>query len=338
MERRDSSPPLDLSIGGSLPEGDARFRHLCDTAPVMIWTSGLDRLCDFFNKAWLDFTGRTMAQELGMGWAEGVHPEDVSRCLDTYTAAFAARQEFQMDYRLRRRDGQWRWLVDHGSPRYEADGAFMGYIGSCVDITERKLAEEALKASERTLSRIYDHSPDCLYLLQVEPVEEVGKGVQFRFVSVNATFLRVSGYASAQVIGAPMENVIARENVAVVRSHYETVLQTRQPLTYKETARLPAGVRYAEITLTPIFGSDDSVTHILGVIRDMTDHTETEIALRESEANFRALVMASSDALYRMNADWTEMRQLRGGHFLLDTENPSRTWLDRYIFSEDQPQ
>ena len=98
-------------------------------------------LCTFFNKGWLDFTGRRLDQELGNGWAEGVHREDFARCLEIYTNAFNARQEFTMEYRLRRFDGEYCWVLDHGVPRSEADGEFLGYIGCAIDITERKRGE-----------------------------------------------------------------------------------------------------------------------------------------------------------------------------------------------------
>jgi PAS domain S-box-containing protein len=125
-----------------LRESEERFRNMADTAPVMIWASGPDKRCTFFNKVWLDFTGRTMEQELGNGWAEGVHPDDLNRCLTVYSSAFDARESFKMEYRLRRADGAYRWLLDTGVPRFTAGNVFHGYIGSCIDITERIRAEE----------------------------------------------------------------------------------------------------------------------------------------------------------------------------------------------------
>jgi PAS domain S-box-containing protein len=125
-----------------LGESEERFRNMADTAPVLIWGSGLDKGCTFFNKVWLDFTGRTLEQELGNGWTEGVHPEDLEHCLAVYSSAFDARQSFQMEYRLRRADGTHRWLLGSGVPRFTAGNVFHGYIGSCIDITERIRAEE----------------------------------------------------------------------------------------------------------------------------------------------------------------------------------------------------
>jgi len=137
-------------------ETEGRFRIVADSAPVLIWMSDKDKLCIFFNKAWLDFTGRTLDQELGNGWADGVHPDDLQVCLQTYVTAFDARQPFAMQYRLRRHDGEYRWIWDNGVPWYTPDGTFVGYIGSCVDTTEQRLAQEALSRSYAEIKELKD--------------------------------------------------------------------------------------------------------------------------------------------------------------------------------------
>jgi PAS domain S-box-containing protein len=125
-------------------ESEERFRLVANTAPVLIWMSGTDKLCTYFNQGWLDFTGRELEAELGNGWAAGVHREDLQRCLETYTEAFDRRRRFTMEYRLRRHDGEYRWVLDIGVPRFNADGSFAGYIGSVIDVTDHKEAEQAL--------------------------------------------------------------------------------------------------------------------------------------------------------------------------------------------------
>jgi PAS domain S-box-containing protein len=135
----------------SLVESEQRFRLVADTAPALIWMSGSDKKCTFFNEGWLKFTGRTIESELGDGWAEGVHAEDLQRCIETYTQAFDRREEFRLEYRLRRHNGEYRWLLDIGVPRLNDQGSFVGYIGSCVDLTDRKLAETALAGVSRRM-------------------------------------------------------------------------------------------------------------------------------------------------------------------------------------------
>jgi PAS domain S-box-containing protein len=125
---------------------DARFCEVMDAAPVMIWVAGTDKACVWFNKPWLTFTGRIMAQEIGQGWSDGVHRDDFERCVDVYNSRFNARKEFRMQYRLRRHDGAYRWIDDTGIPRFDGDGGFLGYIGSCTDIHEyRKMQAELLR-------------------------------------------------------------------------------------------------------------------------------------------------------------------------------------------------
>jgi len=142
---------LNTRALAALRESEERFRLFANAAPVMLWMSGPDKRCTQFNQPWLAFTGRPIEAELGDGWADGVHPDDLARCLDTYNTAFDQRKPFRMEYRLRRHDGEYRWVLDTGVPVSAADGAFTGYIGSAIDVTEQKQAQAVLSDLSRRL-------------------------------------------------------------------------------------------------------------------------------------------------------------------------------------------
>jgi PAS domain S-box-containing protein len=140
---RDSTARMQAEV--ALRDSEARFRTMADAAPVLLWMAGPDMGCTYFNHGWLAFTGRTMEQERGDGWAEGVHPDDYARCVATYQTAFTARRPFEMEYRLRRADGLYRWVFDRGVPLVQPEEGFVGYIGSAIDLTELRHAQEELE-------------------------------------------------------------------------------------------------------------------------------------------------------------------------------------------------
>jgi len=196
-ESSDGTPP---EPAGGL---DQRFCEVMDAAPVMIWVSGTDKLCTWFNKPWLEFTGRTMEQETGNGWAEGVHPEDIDRCLQTYVEYFDARRRFRMQYRLRRHDGEYRWIDDIGIPRHAADGTFLGYIGSATDVHDaatrlasetavRQQAEQDLAHSSGQLAVLVDGIQEyAIYMISPEG----------RVMSWNSGAQRIKGYTAPEILG-----------------------------------------------------------------------------------------------------------------------------------------
>jgi PAS domain S-box-containing protein len=130
-----------LQVEQAVRDSEERFRLVTNAAPMLVWMAGTDKLCTYFNKAWLAFTGKSMNSELGNGWTSGIHSDDLQRCIDVYAQAFDQRAEFRTEFRLLRYDGEYRWIVNIGIPRFTPDGSFAGYIGSCVDVTERKRAE-----------------------------------------------------------------------------------------------------------------------------------------------------------------------------------------------------
>src|SRR5579863_389107 len=188
-------------------ESEERFRLVANTAPVLIWMSGRDKLFTYFNQPWLEFTGLPMEVQLGNGWAEFVHPEDWKSFMDTYTVRFDRREQFHREYRLRRRDGEYRWVLDIGVPRLNPDGSFAGYIGSCIDVTERKIAQDALAAlsgrlieaqveeRKRIAREIHDDYNQRLAVLAIdleELAENVGESSGEGSQKVHELFNRIS--------------------------------------------------------------------------------------------------------------------------------------------------
>jgi PAS domain S-box-containing protein len=170
----------------ALRESQQLFASVVNTSPSLIWMSGLDKGCTWFNKPWLAFTGRAMTLELGDGWAAGVHSDDLAHCLHIYTKAFEARQPFAMEYRLRRHDGEYRWLLDQGHPRYDASGAFAGYIGSCLDISEHRNLEKQMR-----------------HAVKMESIGTLAGGVAHDF---NNILMAIIGYGQLALMGMPQDD------------------------------------------------------------------------------------------------------------------------------------
>jgi PAS domain S-box-containing protein len=250
-----------------LRESEARFRTMANTAPVMIWMSGTDKLCTFFNKGWLDFTGRPLEQELGNGWAEGVYREDFDRCLEIYVNSFDVRQPFTMEYRLRRSDGEYRWVLDIGTPRFAPDGTFLGYIGSCIDITERKQAQERFRL-------VVEASPNGIVLVNA-------KG---HIVLANACVEKLFGYGRDELIGQGIELLVPerfRGEHPAHRADFHAAPAARAMGAGRELfARRKDGTEFpVEIGISPIQSPEGTL--VLSVIVDISARKQAEAEARQ---------------------------------------------------------
>src|SRR5437667_11221201 len=215
-----------------LRESEERFRTVADAAPVLIWMAGVDKLCNFFNKPWLEFTGRTLEQELGNGWAEGVHPDDFQSCLKTYVEAFDARQPFVMQYRLRRHDGEYRWISDNGVPRYDAQKNFAGYIGSCMDVTELINKEQALRESEERMSLAADAAGLIVWTWDIRRDE----------VNLSDKDRAFFGFSLREKPnGDRVRSIVHSEDRQFVRQLVENSLRTREEIEAEYRVVLPDG-------------------------------------------------------------------------------------------------
>ena len=246
----------------ALRESEARFRAMADTAPVMIWMSGTDMLCTFFNKGWLDFTGRRLEEELGNGWAGGVHREDFDHCLDVYASSFNARQPFTMEYRLRRRDGEYRWVLDNGAPRFASDGRFLGYIGSCLDLTERKQAQERFRLA-------VEASPNGIVLVNAEG----------HIVLANICVEKLFGYKRQELIGQAVELLVPERSRGDHLAHqagFHAAPVARAMGAGRELfARRKDGTEFpVEIGISPIESPEGTL--VLSVIVDITERRQAE--------------------------------------------------------------
>jgi PAS domain S-box-containing protein len=157
----------------ALRESEERFRLIANTVPVIIWMSDFHKECTYVNQTWLDLTGQSLDGVVGNGWTDGIHPEDVVQCWDIYARAFDRREQFQIVFRLRRQDGEYRWIVSTGAPKYHGDGSFGGYIGSAMDVTERRLAAEALGTMNQRL--VDAHEEECRRIAR-ELHDDIGSG------------------------------------------------------------------------------------------------------------------------------------------------------------------
>jgi anti-anti-sigma factor len=265
-------------------ESEERFHLMADAAPVLLWMSDTDALCTFFNKPWLNFRGRTMEQELGNGWVEGVHPDDLSRCLDTYRSAFAARRTFTMEYRLRRADGEYRWVLDNGTPRFAPDASFAGYIGSCLDITERKHVEgererliQELEESRSRLAAIIGSATDAILTIDE----------QQRIVVFNDAAEQVFGCSATEVLGQPIDRLIPERFRAVHRHHIHSFGRTGVTGRSMSSPGMLAALRAdgeefpIEASISQARVGDQQLYTV--ILRDLSEHRRMERALQREQ-------------------------------------------------------
>ncbi|HUJ40194.1 MAG TPA: PAS domain-containing protein [Candidatus Acidoferrales bacterium] len=251
----------------ALRESEALFRTLADTAPALIWMADDSGYLNYLNKGWLDFRGRTLDQELNLGWIEGLHPEDYQRCLDTFDQAFKARKPYEMEYRMRRHDGEFRWLLDRGVPRWSDDGSLAGFIGFCMDVTVRKQAEDALRASEQRFRELLEGLPVAVRIVQDD-----------KLVFANLADAHLHGFSlPEQEIGLDPSKQIAPDEVARLSDlHRRRTAGEAVPRRLEVRRRRRDGSEVlTEIEAERTFF--DGRPASLVVIRDLTDRKRVEV-------------------------------------------------------------
>jgi PAS domain S-box-containing protein len=270
-----------------LRESQHLFSTVANTSPALVWMSGTDKLCNWFNEPWLNFTGRTMEQEMGNGWAEGVHPDDLASCIDTYVKAFDSRQPFSMEYRLRYHDGEYRWIIDNGTPRFDARGNFIGYIGSCLDISERREAEEKIRISEEKYRTLF---------------ETMAQGVVYQnregeIISANKAAEHILGLTLSQMQGKtsfdPSWHAIHEDGSPFPGDEHPAVVSLK---TGKAVGDVVMGVfnirekgyRWIVINAIPQFRENEKEAYqVYTTFNDITQIKQIEKALIQSESKLR---------------------------------------------------
>jgi PAS domain S-box-containing protein len=252
-----------------LGESEERFRVVADSAPVLIWIAGTDMRATWFNKYWLNFVGRPMANEVGGGWMENLHPEDRRPCLEQMAEAFSRRQYFRLECRLRRHDGEYRWLLEQGAPRYQG-GEFAGFIGSCVDITDNKEAEALVRLSELQLRLVTDHA--SVFLCQMDR--------EHRFTFVNRAYARRYNRDAADIVGRRLDEILGRPAYDMVRGYVDAAFQGARQEFEIELPYETLGRRWVHVVYEPLRSEDGIVS---GVVSALSDITERQLAALELE-------------------------------------------------------
>lgn len=243
------------------------FQDAADNSPALIWMAGVDGLCNWFNRGWLEFTGRTIEQEIGNGWAEGVHRDDLQPCIEQYLKHFNAREHFLLEYRLRRYDGQYRWILDSGTPVFNTAGVFLGYNGVCFDITERKEAEEELRIAAVTF--------EAQQGMIVTNVKDV-------IIRANTAFAQLTGYTVDEVIGqTPKLLQSGRHDTGFYAEMWQAITQNGHWHGEIWNRRKDGELFPALLTITEVKDASGKPTHYVGCFSDISSRVANEESLRD---------------------------------------------------------
>lgn len=263
-----------------IEESEKRFRNVADSAPVLIWMADTDMQCSFFNREWLNFTGRSNEEERGSGWLAGVHPDDRQRCTDIYTDAFHKHEEFYMEFRLRRHDGEYRWISDNGVPRFTTDGVFEGYIGACMDVHERVIYRKRLKDDEERLNIVIDAGDLATWELNLLTKE----------VYYSDRYLNILGYEKGTVL--THKEILAHlhpDDLNIREKAFEEAYETGM-LHYVSRFRLNDGsVHWIEGKGKVFYDDAGKPVKMIGTMRDITEEKNYHDQLHEREQKFRLL-------------------------------------------------
>ena len=268
---------------------DERFRSLADAAPVMLWVTEPDGAVSFLSRAWHEFTGQTEAAGLGDGWLDAVHPDDRAISDRRFSQANATQSPFEIEYRLRRQDGTYRWAIDTGRPRFAPGGEFLGYVGSVIDITERKLTELAARRGQEQLEILSNTVPALISYV----------GPDRCYITCNAEYSKWFGLSHEDIVGRPMRDVLGDDAWRVVGPHIEKAF-TGEPSEYEAEVNYRHGGRRAIYArYTPHRDATGATVGVVCLVTDITSRTQASHA----RTRLAAVVDWSEDAIVTKSLD-----------------------------------
>jgi PAS domain S-box-containing protein len=328
-----------------LQESEERFRNVANSAPVFIWMAGTDKLRNFFNLAWLNFTGRTMEEERGYGWTEGVHPDDFNQCVNYYIDSFDKKEEFYIQYRLKRHDGEYRWMSARAVPRFSISGIFEGYIGACMDIHEQVVYQRKLKDDEERLNIIINASELGTWELNLKT-----KDAQY-----SDRCLQILGYSNRSK--ATRQKILMQfhpEDLLIRARAFKRALITGVLFFEARVNWSDHSTHWIESKGKVFYDDNNKPSHIIGTLRDITEQKYYQQELEDREKKFRLLADSMPELVWTGDVegnlnyfnqsvyDYTGLtpEQIRKEGWLqivhpADREENIRLWLDAVSTGKD---
>ncbi len=280
-------------IESHLRESEERFRSMADNAPVMVWVTDPTGHCTYLSQSWYAFTGQTEETGHGLGWLDAVHPEDTPFAKQTFITANERQEGFRLEYRLRSKDGTYHWAIDTANPWLGAEGQFNGFIGSVLDISDRKQIEETLRQRETELSLVTNAIPALIAFIDADQ--------RYRFN--NQGYEEWFGQPATAIYGKHLREVVGDETYERVRPYVEKVL-AGEPVTFERSIVFKDGsTRYVSATYVPRFNDQQVVEGFVALIHDFSDRKQAELALSQSEARYRYLVESIPQLVWTANAE-----------------------------------
>ncbi len=354
----------------ALRESESHFRTMANNAPTMLWITDVNGACSFLSRGWHDYTGQTEDESLGnggYGWLSAVHPDDRDTTKRVFLDANSRHIPFSVDYRLRQPNGEYRWAIDTGRPRFDDQGEFLGFIGSVIDVHERKISQEFRSGQVRILEMITSEEPldeilaELVSFIELQVPGAIGS---ILLLSSDRKHLRhgaaprlprqyseaIDGVAIGPHSGSCGTAVFRGERVIVenistdrrwadfrdLAREHDLAACWSQPIRASTGELLGTSAVYFSTPRTPTdeeLIALEATTHFAGIA---IERPRAQAALRENEERFRALTNATSDVVYSMNADWTELRQIENRDSIADADRPKKSWMETFIPPEDR--